>query len=51
MECPKTIPVTKKQWIVMKKVVLEAKMVSNTVAMSACAYQCSCPTVLVKSNK
>ena len=49
MECPKTIPIIIKTAI-MREVVLETKQVSVVVTMSACAYQCSCPTVLVKSN-
>ena len=30
---------------------LNISCVSNVVAMSACAYQSSCPTVLVKFNQ
>ncbi len=35
----------------MRKVRLEAKQVSSILTMSACAYQSSCPTVLVKYNQ
>jgi len=30
---------------------LNISCASNVVAMSACAYQCQCPTVLVKFNQ
>ena len=35
----------------MRNTVLEPKQVSTIVTMAACAYQSSCPTVLVKHNK
>lgn len=34
----------------MKENDLKAKHVSSIMTMSACAYQSSCPTVLVKHN-
>jgi len=35
----------------MRDAKLETKQLSSVVTMSACAYQCGCPAVLVKSTQ